>query len=63
MSEVNTASRHDPISAKRGPSFGSVMSRVASDVPIILETLIDQGQSDVETEIARAMEVLAAVTV
>jgi hypothetical protein len=61
MSEVNTASRHDPISANAVLAFGSVLSTIDPDVPIILESLIDEGQSDVETEIARANEVFAAV--
>ena len=60
MSEVNTASRHDPISANAVLAFRSVMSRIDADVPIILESLIDQGQSDVQTELARAREVFVA---
>lgn len=63
MSEVNTASRHDPISPNAVLAFSSVMSAIDFDVPIILESLIDQGQSDVQTEIARANEVFVAVPV
>ena len=59
MSEVNTASRHDPISKNAVNAFRTVMSSIAEDIPIILESLIDDGQSDVETEIQRAHEVFA----
>lgn len=62
MSEVNTASRHDPLSANAVMAFGSVMAAISEEVPIILEALIDQGQSDVQTEIHRANEVFGVVT-
>lgn len=61
MSEVNTASRHDPISTNAVTAFSSVMSRVPEQVPIVLETLIDQGQSSVSAELERAKEVFGAV--
>ena len=63
MSEVNTASRHDPISKNAVNAFRTVMSSIAEDIPIILESLIDDGQSDVATEIQRAHEVFAVVAV
>ncbi len=63
MSEVNTASRHDPISMNAVNAFSTVMSTISEDIPIILESLIDQGQSDVATEIQRANEVFAFVAV
>ena len=63
MSEVNTASRHDPISRYAVSAFSTVMSSIPEDIPIILESLIDEGQSDVETEIQRANEVFAFVAV
>ncbi|MEZ5354948.1 MAG: hypothetical protein R2762_20115 [Bryobacteraceae bacterium] len=56
MSEVNTASRHDPLSANAVMAFSPVMTDIPEHVPIILESLIDVGQSDVETEIRRAHE-------
>jgi hypothetical protein len=56
MSEVNTASRHDPISPNAVRAFQSVAMYIPDATPIILETLIDSGQSDVQTEIARARE-------
>jgi hypothetical protein len=61
MSEVNTASRHDPLSTNAVLAFGAIMAAIPEEVPIILETLIDHGQSDVQTEIRRAHEVFGAV--
>ena len=63
MSEVNTASRHDPISFNAVTAFGTVAALIPEDIPIILEPLIDRGQSDVDTEIGRAREVFAAAAV
>lgn len=63
MSEVNTASRHDPVSANAVLAFSTVLSSISASVPIILESLIDQGQSDIETEIQRATAVFATVAV
>lgn len=63
MSEVNTASRHDPISVNAVSAFASVAARIPEHVPIILESLIDQGQSDIETEISRARDVFAEMAV
>ncbi len=54
MIEVNTASRHDPISRYAVLAFSPVMSSIDVNVPVILEPLIDQGQSDVATELERA---------
>lgn len=63
MSEVNTASRHDPLSTNAVMAFSTIMAAIPEDVPIILETLIDQGQSDVQTEVRRANEVFCPVAV
>jgi hypothetical protein len=63
MSEVNTASRHDPLSINAVMAFSTVMGAIPEDVPIILETLIDQGQSDIQTEVRRAIEVCCSVAV
>jgi hypothetical protein len=60
MSEVNTASRHDPISRNAVRAFQYVAMYIPEMTPIILETLIDAGQSDIQTEIARAREALSA---
>jgi hypothetical protein len=62
MSEVNTASRHDPISINAVSAFRSVLTSIPEAVPIVLEPLIDQGQSDLETELGRANSVFAVVS-
>jgi hypothetical protein len=62
MSEVNTASRHDPISRNAVTAFSRVLSKIPEDIPVILEPLIDRGQSDLVTELQRAQEVFNAVT-
>jgi len=58
ISEVNTASRHDPISWNAVIAFRSIARYIPQQVPIILEPLIDAGQSDIDTEIQRAREAL-----
>jgi len=58
LSEVNTGSRHDPLSVNAISAFQSVATLIPETVPIILETLIDQGQSDMLTEIERARRAL-----
>jgi len=62
MSEVNTASHHDPISQYAIRAFQRVAGLIPARVPIILETLIDCGQSDVNTEIRNAELALTEVT-
>jgi hypothetical protein len=59
MSEVNTASHHEPMSSYAIQAFQRVARMIPFDVPVILETLIDRGQSDVRTEINKAAEALA----
>ncbi|MES1258867.1 MAG: hypothetical protein ABUS51_10570 [Acidobacteriota bacterium] len=58
LSEVNTASRHDPISRNAISAFQSIARYIPGDIPIILEPLIDKGQSELEIEIRRAREAL-----
>lgn len=58
MSEVNSSSKHDPLSAYAVEAFQSVADWIPENVPVILETLIDRGQSDIPTELARAAEAL-----
>jgi hypothetical protein len=58
ISEVNTASRHDPISPNAVRAFQCVAMYIPESTPIILESLIDSGQSDIHTEIARARQAL-----
>jgi hypothetical protein len=54
LSEVNTASHHDPISRYAILAFQKVAGLIPPNIPIILETLIDCGQSNVRTEIRNA---------
>ena len=56
MSEVNTASRHDPISRYAVLAFRAITASIPESIPIILEPLIDQGQSNIETELQRARD-------
>src|SRR5215472_11331971 len=58
LSEVNTGSRHDPLSEYAVSAFRSIASLVPENVPVVLETLIHQGQSDVLTEVERARRAL-----
>jgi hypothetical protein len=63
MSEVNTASRHDPISLNAVAAFGTIAGSIPEGVPVILESLIDRHQSDIDTEMRRALDVFALVAV
>ena len=58
LSEVNSSSKHDPLSAYAIEAFQSVASLIPEHVPAILETLIDRGQSDIPTELTRARQAL-----
>jgi hypothetical protein len=60
ISEVNTSSRHDPLSLSAINAFQSVAHLIPEHVPIVLETLIDQGESDELSEIAKARRALSA---
>lgn len=62
ISEVNTASRHDPISPNAVIAFQSVARHIPEEVPIVLETLIDKGQSEIQIELERAREALSVVS-
>lgn len=59
ISEVNTSSRHDPISTSAARAFQSVSKYIPEDIPIIVESLIDEGQSDIPTEGESARVALA----
>jgi sugar phosphate isomerase/epimerase len=61
ISDVNTSSRHDALSAYAISAFRSVAKFIPERVPIILETLIDSGQSNISTEIDRARQALDPV--
>lgn len=58
ISEVNTASRHDPISRNAIIAFRSVAPYIPERIPIILEPLIDRGQSEIQTELHAAIDAL-----
>ncbi|MDA1314983.1 MAG: hypothetical protein O2968_16760 [Acidobacteria bacterium] len=58
ISELNTRSQHEPISACAIADYQSVADLIPENVPIILETLIDEGQSDIATELDRARRAL-----
>jgi hypothetical protein len=58
ISEVNFFSRHDPLSSAAVEATRRIAHWIPEDVPIILETLIDQGQGTIETEILRATDAL-----
>jgi hypothetical protein len=63
ISEVNTASRHDPISRNAMQAFQLVAGLIPHDIPIVLETLIDKGQSDISTQMRVAREALHHISV
>lgn len=58
MSEVNTASRHDPITPWSVMAFQRVARYIPEEIPIVLEPLIDRGQSEIAMELASAREAL-----
>ncbi len=58
LSEVNTSSRHDPLSIYAISAFQSISHLIPETVPVVLEMLIDRGQSDILTEIDRAERAL-----
>jgi hypothetical protein len=59
LSEVNTASRHDPISQNATLAFQRVARYIPCQTPVVLETLIDKGQSNIDVEISRARQALS----
>ncbi len=61
LSDVNTSSRHDALSAYAISAFRSVAKLIPERAPIILETLIDSGQSNIPKEIDRARRALDPV--
>ena len=60
VSEVNTSSRHDPISTSAVRAFKSVANYIPESVPIVIESLIDEGQSNIRKEVENAQESLEA---
>jgi hypothetical protein len=47
-------SRHDPISRNATRAFQRVARYIPQDTPVILEPLIDEGQSELNVELERA---------
>ncbi len=58
MSEVDTRSQHQPLSANAITAFQSVAARIPQQVPVILEALIDGQQGDISGEMERARKAL-----
>jgi len=61
ISEVNFFSRHDPLSAAAVEACRRIAHLIPEGVPVILETLIDHGQSTIEAEVRRAAQALSPV--
>ena len=61
ISEVSSFSRHEPLSSAAVEASRRIADLVPEHVPVILETLIDQGQSTIEEELRRASEALTSV--
>lgn len=53
LSEVNSQSRHDSLSFESILAFQKVAHLIPEDVPIILESRVDEGEVDEEIENAR----------
>ena len=62
ISEVNAASYHDPLSLDAIKAFQPFAAHIPEETPIILESAIDKGQSDIITEVGRAREALRVGT-
>ena len=58
MSEVDTASRHHPISSNAIAAFQSVAEWIPAETPVILEALMSPGENEVQGELRRAREAL-----
>jgi hypothetical protein len=56
VSEVNTRSRHDPLSYASILAFQAVAHLIPAHVPLILETPVKED--DIEIEIAKVREAL-----
>ncbi|HSZ61287.1 MAG TPA: hypothetical protein VK828_05800 [Terriglobales bacterium] len=58
VSEVNTQSKHDPLSLESILAFHRVAHLIPSDAPIILESRVEESQ--IEEEIQSAIDALSA---
>lgn len=61
VSEVNTQSKHDPLSLESMLAFQRVASLVPDDIPVIMESRVDEAH--IEEEISRALESLTPNTI
>jgi hypothetical protein len=57
VSEVNSQSKHDPLTLEALLAFQRVSRLIPADVPIILESRV--AESQIETEIKNALSALA----
>src|SRR5262249_36892224 len=58
ISEVNTSSGHDPISMSAVRAVQLVSRYIHEAIPIVIESLMADGQSDMPTELESAREAL-----
>jgi len=58
ISEVNTQSQHEPISDGAVSAFRALADWIPVGVPVIIESLIDRGQSTIRKEIEQAYRAL-----
>lgn len=56
VSDVNTQSKHDPLSLESMLAFQRVAGLVPDDIPVIMESRVDEAH--IEEEISRALESL-----
>ena len=61
VSEVNTSSKHDPLSYASILAYREIAPLLREDVPVILETPVTEDQ--IESEMKRAMEALPTTQV
>lgn len=60
VSEVNTQSKHDPLTLEATMAFQRVAALISPEVPIILESRVDESQ--IEIEIMNALSALDSAT-
>ena len=62
LSEVHNSSKHEALSEDAVEAFQSIAGSIPENIPVILESLIDRGQSDIATEIRQARRALPSRT-
>ena len=58
VSEVNTQSRHDPLSLESTLAFRKVAALIPADAPVILESRVEE--TEIEQEMQRSLDALSA---